>query len=71
MPALRNGLVRFDPAKLYESLSKKLRALDDRTILCPGHHYVEAPTAELGAEKRTNPFLSAGTKQDFLRLVGY
>ena len=51
--------------------TKKLKPLDDATILCPGHHYAEVPTAELGEEKRTNPFLSARTIQDFLRLVGY
>ncbi|MBI3011599.1 MAG: MBL fold metallo-hydrolase [Candidatus Omnitrophica bacterium] len=60
-----------DPAKLYESLDKKLRPLDDTTVLCPGHHYAEATTSALGEEKRANPFLRAGTMQEFLRLVGY
>ncbi len=60
-----------NPTLLYESLTKQLRPLDDATILCPGHNYAEVPTVELGEEKRTNPFLSARTIQDFLRLVGY
>jgi glyoxylase-like metal-dependent hydrolase (beta-lactamase superfamily II) len=60
-----------DPDQLYESLTERLRPLDDATILCPGHNYAEIPTTELGAEKRTNPFLSARTKQEFLRLVGF
>jgi glyoxylase-like metal-dependent hydrolase (beta-lactamase superfamily II) len=59
-----------DPRALHESLTRKLRPLDDQTILCPGHHYADVPTAELGEEKRANPFLSAATLQDFLRLVG-
>lgn len=67
----RCDLPGSDPAKLYESLDKKLRPLDDATILCPGHHYAEAPTSALKEEKRANPFLRAGTMQEFLRLVGY
>ena len=59
-----------DPKKLYESLTKTLKPLDDRTTLCPGHNYAEVPTIALGEEKRRNPFLGAATLQDFLRLVG-
>ena len=59
-----------NPAALYESLAHTLRRLDDDTVLCPGHHYAPAPTARLGEEKRTNPYLSSPTLQDFLRLVG-
>ena len=59
-----------DPATLYESLTKKLKPLDDETILCPGHNYAEVPTSRLGDEKRANPFLASPTLQDFLRMVG-
>ena len=59
-----------DPAMLYESLTKKLKPLDDDTILCPGHNYAEVPTSRLGDEKRANPFLASPTLQDFLRMVG-
>ena len=59
-----------DPAKLYESLTTRLKPLEDETILCPGHHYADAPTSRLGDEKHENPFLGAPTLQAFLRLVG-
>ena len=59
-----------NPAQLYESLTKRLKPLDDETILCPGHNYADTPTARLGDEKRDNPFLGAPTLQAFLRLVG-
>jgi len=59
-----------DPMLLYESLTKRLKPLHDKTVLCPGHNYAEVPTVELGEEKRTNPFLSAHTLEEFLRLVG-
>ena len=60
-----------DPATMYESLTKKLKPLDDATLLYPGHNYADAPSAPLREEKRANPFLSSPTLQDFLRLVGH
>ena len=66
----RSDLPGGDPAKLYESLTKRLRPLDDETIVCPGHNYADTPTARLGDEKHENPFLGAPTLQAFLRLVG-
>ena len=59
-----------NPTQLFESLTKRLRALDDQTVLYPGHHYAATPTAPLGDEKRTNPFLRLTTLQEFLHLIG-
>ena len=66
----RCDLPGSDPAKLYESLTKTLKALDDETILYPGHNYADVPTSRLGDEKRTNPFMAIPTLQHFLHLVG-
>jgi len=60
-----------DPRTLFESLSKKLRPLNDETILCPGHHYADVPTSRLGEEKQENPYLSVATLHEFLQLVGF
>ena len=59
-----------DPAKLYESLTHKLKTLDENTVLCPGHNYADQLTSTIGDEKRTNPFLRMPTLQEFLHLVG-
>ena len=59
-----------NPALLYDSLVNTLKALDEATILYPGHHYADTPTSTIGAEKRTNPFLQIPTLQEFLRVVG-
>jgi glyoxylase-like metal-dependent hydrolase (beta-lactamase superfamily II) len=59
-----------DPGDLYDSLTNKLKMLEDRTVLCPGHHYAEPPTSTLGEEKATNPFLRVPTREAFLRLAG-
>ncbi|MDP3703403.1 MAG: MBL fold metallo-hydrolase [Candidatus Omnitrophota bacterium] len=60
-----------DPRELFESLSKKLTRLDDGTVLYPGHNYADRPSAPLGDEKRTNPFLAVPTLDDFLHLTGF
>jgi glyoxylase-like metal-dependent hydrolase (beta-lactamase superfamily II) len=59
-----------DPATMYDSLTKKLKVLDDTTVLYPGHNYAAVPTSPLGDEKRDNPYLRASTLQEFLHLVG-
>jgi len=58
-----------DPEALYRSLVR-LRQMDDRTILYPGHHYARQPTSSLGQERQYNPFLNAPSLQQFLGLVG-
>ena len=58
-----------DPAALYDSLSRRLKALDDETILYPGHNYADRPTSTIGEEKRTNPFLQIPSREEFLRMV--
>src|SRR3990167_897974 len=60
-----------DPRAMVDSFSKKLKRLDDATVLYPGHNYADRPSSPLGEEKRANPFLAAPTSHDFLRLVGF
>ncbi len=66
----RTDLPGGDPEQLYESLMYTLGALDEATILCPGHNYAEAPASTIGDEKRTNPFVQLPTMDEFLRVVG-
>lgn len=56
-----------DPEKMWWSLNRKLTALDDDTILYPGHNYSDRPTASLGDQKRTNPYLQYTSVNQFLR----
>ena len=66
----RTDLPGGDPEQLYESLMYKLGALDETTILCPGHNYAEVSVSTIGDENRTNPFLQMPTVDEFLRVVG-
>lgn len=58
-----------DAEKMFQSL-QRLRRLDDRTVLYPGHNYAPEPTSEIGKEKGYNPFLNASSLDAFQGLVG-
>ena len=58
-----------DPEALYQSLVR-LRQMDDRFVLYPGHHYAPTPSAPMAEEKNRNPFLRAESLDRFLNLVG-
>jgi glyoxylase-like metal-dependent hydrolase (beta-lactamase superfamily II) len=65
----RTDLPGSDPAEMYHSLTQRLGALPDDTVLLPGHNYGgEAST--IGAEKRGNPFMQFPSLAAFLRAMG-
>ncbi len=55
-----------DPEKMWWSLNHKLRALDDSTILYPGHDYGGSPTSTIGEQKQTNSYMRYDSIQQFL-----
>jgi len=65
----RTDLPGSDPAQMYESLTQRLGALPDSTILFPGHNY-GGPSSTLGDEKRGNPFMRFASLGDFLGTMG-
>jgi hydroxyacylglutathione hydrolase len=58
-----------DPERMWFSLNRKLRALDDDIILYPGHNYGARPTSTLGEEKRRNPYMQFATPQEFVQAM--
>jgi glyoxylase-like metal-dependent hydrolase (beta-lactamase superfamily II) len=67
----RVDLPGSDPAQMYDSLTNKLRALPDHTVLYPGHDYADRPTSTIGDEKRRNVYLRFNRVEDFLQMMGY
>ena len=65
----RTDLPGSAPAQMYESLTQRLGALPDSTILFPGHNY-GGPSSTIGDEKRGNPFMRFASLGDFLRTMG-
>ncbi len=51
---------------MFESLNTRIRPLPDSTIIFPGHDYGNERSATLAAQKKTNPYLTAETLNDFL-----
>ena len=56
---------------MYYSLTQKLMALPDDTILFPGHNYSAQSQATLGEQKKTNPYLRFTSLKQFLAAMGY
>jgi len=47
-----------DPKKMWWSLNRRLRSLDDDVVLYPGHNYGNRPASTMGEQKRTNPYMN-------------
>ena len=50
----------------YHSLYNKIMKLPDDTVIYPGHDYGPKPYDTLGNQKKTNRFLTAKTKEEFI-----
>src|SRR5581483_7254297 len=57
--------------QMYYSLTQKLAALPDDTILFPGHNYASKTQDTIGEQKKTNPYLKFGSLKQFLAAMGY
>ena len=57
--------------QLYYSLTQKLMALPDDTILFPGHNYSDRAASSLGEEKQSNPYFQFHSLKQFLAALGY
>ena len=67
----RVDLPGSDPEQMYYSLTEKLMALPDDTILFPGHNYSDQPASTLGREKQSNPYFQFHSLKQFLSAMGY
>jgi len=65
----RTDLPGSDPAQMYDSLTRRLGALPDDTVVFPGHNYGGTVTT-IGDEKRHNPMMRFASMNDFLRAMG-
>ena len=65
----RTDLPGSDPEEMYTSLTTRLGALPDETVVFPGHNYGGTATT-IGDEKRRNPMMRFPTMSDFLRAMG-
>ena len=66
----RTDLPGGNPIKLFESL-QKLKKIDDKVEVYPGHDYGGTKHSTIGNEKKNNPYFRCDTKEEFLKLIGY
>jgi len=67
----RVDLPGSNPEQMYYSLTQKLMALPDETILFPGHNYSDRSTSTIGDEKKSNPYFQFHSLKQFLAAMGY
>jgi glyoxylase-like metal-dependent hydrolase (beta-lactamase superfamily II) len=56
-------------AALYDSISGKLFALPDDTLVYPGHDYKGRRVSTIGEEKATNPRLAGKSRDEFIAIM--
>jgi len=57
--------------QMYYSLTQKLMALPEDTVLYPGHNYATLNHATIGEQKKTNPYLRFASLKQFMAAMGY
>jgi hydroxyacylglutathione hydrolase len=65
----RTDLPGGDPSEMYDSLLRRVVALDDALVVLPGHDYGATPTSTVGREKRENYTLKPRTREEFLAFL--
>ncbi len=65
----RTDLAGGDPSEMYDSLHRRIRALDDALVVLPGHDYGATPTSTIGREKEENYTLQPRTRDEFLKFL--
>ena len=65
----RTDLPGSDPEQMYYSLTRRLGALPDDTVVFPGHNYGGTATT-IGDEKRQNPVMRFTSVSAFLQAMG-
>jgi glyoxylase-like metal-dependent hydrolase (beta-lactamase superfamily II) len=66
----RTDLPGGDPQAMYESLTQRLAAIPDDTVLYPGHLYSPEPSATLGDTRRRNYVFRFRSLDQWLTMFG-
>jgi len=65
----RTDLPGGDSSEMYDSLHRRILALDDALVVLPGHDYGPTPTSTIGRERIENDTLAPRTRDEFLRFL--
>jgi len=65
----RTDFQNGDAASLYESITSKLFALPDETLVWPGHDYRGHTVSSIGEERRYNPRIAGKSREEFASIM--
>lgn len=65
----RTDLPGGDPSEMYDSLLRRVVALEDALVVLPGHDYGSTPTSTIGREKQENYTLQPRTRDEFVKFL--
>jgi sulfur dioxygenase len=65
----RTDFQNGDAAALYESITTKLFALPDETLVWPGHDYHGHAVSSIGEERRYNPRIAGKSREEFATIM--
>ncbi len=66
----RTDLPGGDPEAMYESLTQRLAAVPDETVLYPGHLYSPEPSATMGETRARNYVFRPRTPEQWMAMFG-
>ena len=66
----RTDFQNGDAGQLYDSITNKLFALPDDTLVYPAHDYRGLTVSTIGEEKRFNARIANRTREDFIKIMG-
>ena len=66
----RTDLPGGDPAAMYESLTQRLAAVPDDTVLYPGHLYSPEPSATMGETRAHNYVFRLRSPDQWMKMFG-
>ena len=55
-----------DPGKIYDSVTNRLFALPDETLVFPGHDFHGRTVSTIGEERQRNPFFFSRSRDAFV-----
>jgi glyoxylase-like metal-dependent hydrolase (beta-lactamase superfamily II) len=58
-----------NPGEQYDSITRKLFALNDSTLVFPAHDYRGNTESTIGEEKRTNPRIAGRTRDAYVEMM--
>jgi len=66
----RTDLPGSDPAEMYRTLTQRLSAIGNETVLFPGHMYSPEPSAPLGEVRHSNFVFAPSSSEQWLAMFG-